>query len=64
MDIRNVIEKKRDGGANSREELEWIALAAANGEVPDYQLSAWLMAAYIHSLDDAETAWLTLGMAA
>ncbi len=64
MDIRSIIEKKRDGGSNSREELEWIALAAAKGEVPDYQLSAWLMAAYIHSLTDAETAWLTLGMAA
>lgn len=39
-------------------------LGAASGTVPDYQLAAWLMAAYLKPLSLDETAWLTKSMAA
>ena len=44
MTIRDLICKKRDGGELSGEELSFFANAAAQGSVPDYQLSALLMA--------------------
>lgn len=62
--VLNLISKKRDGGTHSREELDSLAKAAAEGTIPDYQLSAWLMAAYIQGLTPQETADLTLAMAA
>ncbi len=62
--VLDLIAKKRDGKTHSREELNSIAKAAAEGTVPDYQLSAWLMAAYIQGLTPQETADLTLAMAA
>ena len=46
MDFRTIIAKRREGIAHSEEELRAIANGAASGEIPDYQLSAWLMAAY------------------
>jgi pyrimidine-nucleoside phosphorylase len=49
--------------SHSREDLVWLARAAAEGTVPDYQLSAWLMAAYLNPLSADETAWLTEAMA-
>lgn len=61
--VVNLIAKKRDGGTHSREELDFLAKAAAEGTIPDYQLSAWLMAAYIQGLTPQETADLTLAMA-
>ena len=62
--MSHAIVVRRDGGRHSSEELHGLALAAARGEAPDYQLAAWLMAAYLHPLDPDETAALTLGMAA
>ena len=64
FDMNHAIEVRRDGGRHSSDELQGLALAAARGEAPDYQLAAWLMAAYLHPLDSDETAALTLGMAA
>ncbi len=63
MDIQSLIATKRDGKKHTEAELQWLANAAAKGSVKDYQLSAWLMAAYIHTLDAEETAWLTMAMA-
>lgn len=63
MDIRHLIAKRRDGGIHDRAELDELVRAASDGETPDYQLSAWLMAAYLKPLTDAETADLTLAMA-
>ncbi len=63
MNVQDIIAAKRDGLKHTQPELEWLANAAARGDVPDYQLSAWLMAAYLHPLDAEETAWLTLAMA-
>ena len=63
MRFLDIIVKKRNGGKLSREELEFFAKGAATGEIPDYQLSAMLMAIYFMGLDGEETASLTLAMA-
>jgi pyrimidine-nucleoside phosphorylase len=58
----DVIRKKRDGGELSRSEIEYFVAGATTGEVPDYQVSAWLMAAVLRGLSKAETAALTDAM--
>lgn len=63
MTMRELIRKKRDGGELSREELTYFANAAAQGSVPEYQLTALLMAIYLRGLNARETAELTLAMA-
>ena len=63
MNVVDIIARKRDGHRNTEEELRHIAMGAANASIPDYQLSAWLMAAYLNPLDGQETAWLTRAMA-
>ncbi len=63
MDFRHLIAAKRDGLRHSEAELREFAKLVANGGIPDYQIAAWLMAAYLHPLDADETAYLTLGMA-
>lgn len=60
----DLIAKKRDGGRHTPAELELVARGAAKGTVPDYQLSAWLMAALCRGMDEAETVALTKAMAA
>jgi pyrimidine-nucleoside phosphorylase len=62
--VVDLIEKKRDGGTHTRAELEAIVLGATRGEVPDYQLAAWLMAVVWRGMEDAELARLTEVMAA
>ena len=59
----DLIAKKRDGGRHTPEELDFLARAAARGLVPDYQLSAWLMAALCRGMDERETVDLTRAMA-
>jgi pyrimidine-nucleoside phosphorylase len=59
----DLIAKKRDGGRHTPEELAFVARAAATGLVPDYQLSAWLMAVVCRGMDEAETVALTRAMA-
>lgn len=63
MRMYDLIKKKRDGGELSREEIEFFAFGAANGSVPDYQLSAMLMAIFFRGMTKRETADLTLAMA-
>jgi len=66
MTFRELIAAKRDRRAHTREELDFLAQCAANPAahgVEDYQLSAWLMAAYLNGLDLDETADLTMAMA-
>ena len=41
------IEKKRDGQVHSEEDILHLVNGVMNGSVADYQLSAWLMAAYL-----------------
>ncbi|HEY3780170.1 MAG TPA: thymidine phosphorylase [Fimbriimonadaceae bacterium] len=63
MEFQRVIANRRDGKGNTQEELTFLAKGAAKGTIPDYQLAAWLMAAYLKPLNEDETAWLTKAMA-
>ncbi|MFZ0787002.1 MAG: thymidine phosphorylase [Candidatus Acidiferrales bacterium] len=58
----DVIRKKRDGHELSRAEIESLVGGYTRGEIPDYQVSAWLMAALLKGLSRAETAALTDAM--
>jgi pyrimidine-nucleoside phosphorylase len=62
--IVDLIEKKREGGAHSRAELEALVLGYVRGDVPDYQMAAWLMAVCWRGMQPEETADLTEVMAA
>jgi pyrimidine-nucleoside phosphorylase len=63
MRMVDVIEKKRDGEALSREEIRFIIEGYVQGDIPDYQMSAWAMAVYFRGMTLAETSELTLAMA-
>lgn len=63
MRTAELIEKKRDGGRLSREELEFLVSGYVRGEIPDYQMAAWAMAVFFQGMDAEETADLTLIMA-
>lgn len=63
MRMFDIIAKKRDGGVLSREELEFAVMGFVNGEIPDYQMSALLMAIYLKGMTAKETAQLTDVMA-
>ena len=58
----DVIRKKRDGQELSRPEIEYLVRAYTDGEIPDYQISAWLMAVILRGMTRAETAVLTDAM--
>jgi pyrimidine-nucleoside phosphorylase len=64
MRIVDLIEKKRDGGAFSRAELEALVMGYVRGDVPDYQASAWLMAVLLRGMSPEEVVALTQVMAA
>jgi pyrimidine-nucleoside phosphorylase len=57
-----LIERKRDGGRLDNGEWRALIMAYAAGHVPDYQMSAFLMACFLKGLDRAETAALTDAM--
>ncbi len=54
-----IISKKRDGLELDREEIARVVSGCAKGELPDYQVAAWLMAVYLRGLSERETADLT-----
>jgi pyrimidine-nucleoside phosphorylase len=58
----DVIRKKRDGGEHTREEIQSLIKGVTDNSIPDYQISAWLMAALVRGLSKAETAALTEAM--
>ena len=58
----DVIRKKRDAIELSREEIESFVDAYTRGHIPDYQVSAWLMAVLWRGMTRAETAVLTDAM--
>ncbi|MEQ1834575.1 MAG: thymidine phosphorylase [Candidatus Eisenbacteria bacterium] len=59
LDPREFLRAKRDGHAHDPEALRTFIAACASGEIPRYQASAWLMAAFLKGLDAAETDALT-----
>jgi pyrimidine-nucleoside phosphorylase len=64
MTIPEIIERKREGLEHTRTELETLILGFVRGEVPDYQIAAWLMAVYLRGMTPQETTALTQVMAA
>lgn len=58
----DLILKKRRGGTHTPEEIAHLVAGFSNGEIPDYQVAAWLMAVCFQSLDDRETHTLTRAM--
>ena len=63
MSFLDVLKKKRDGGTLTREEIHAVVQGCVSGEIPDYQLSAFLMAIFYRGMTDDETAQLTMEMA-
>jgi pyrimidine-nucleoside phosphorylase len=63
MRATDIIEKKRDGGELTREEIEFFINGYTRGDIPDYQAAAWCMAVYFRGMTARETADLTLTMA-
>ena len=63
MRMYDLIQKKRNGQRLSREELHWMIQGYVAGNIPDYQMSAMLMAIYFRGMEPEETAELTLEMA-
>lgn len=62
MRMVDLIQKKRDGLKHSEEEIHFIVKGYVNGSIPDYQMSAWMMAVCFNNLDQEETAILTKEM--
>ena len=62
MHIPSLIEKKRDGGALTPDEIRALIGGYVRGEVPDYQMASLAMAVFFRGMDDAETTALTMEM--
>jgi pyrimidine-nucleoside phosphorylase len=58
----DIIIKKRDGGALSRDEIAFVVTGVTAGSIPEYQASALLMAILLRGMTPEETAWLTGAM--
>ena len=58
----DLIRKKRDSGEHSREEIDFLISGYTHGEIPDYQMAAWLMAAWLRGLNRPEITALTEAM--
>ena len=59
MRMYDLISKKRNGGALNREEMTHLIHGYVKGEIPDYQMSAFLMAVYFQGMTKEETAVMT-----
>src|SRR6267154_6834446 len=59
MLVTDLIRRKRDGGELERDEIEFLVNGYTRDEIPDYQMSSWLMAVLLRGLSRAELAALT-----
>jgi len=62
MRALDIITKKRDGYTLTDQEINYLIRAYQQEEIPDYQISAWLMAIFLRGMNSEETAALTLAM--
>ena len=62
MRVVELIERKRDGGKLTAEEIDALVQGYTKGDVPDYQMSAFCMAVVWRGMDAQETAALTASM--
>lgn len=63
MNTYDIIMKKRDGNVLTQDEIQYIVTGFTNGEIPDYQMAAFLMAVYFRGMNHEETTMLTMAMA-
>ncbi|MCI8800754.1 pyrimidine-nucleoside phosphorylase [Acetatifactor muris] len=63
MRMYDIIMKKRNGGELSTEEINFFVEGYTKGEIPDYQVSALMMAVYFQKMTEQETLALTMAMA-
>lgn len=63
MDFLDTLIQKRNGKKLSKKQIDDFVIGVTNGTIPDYQISSFLMAVYFQSLEEEETAQLTLAMA-
>jgi len=62
LDVREFLRAKRDRRAHAPGDLQEFVTAYREGRVRDYQMSAWLMAAFLNGLDESETDALTAAL--
>lgn len=63
MNTYDIIMKKRDGYALEKDEIIYMVNGFTSGEIPDYQMAAFLMAVYFKGMNHKETTELTMAMA-
>lgn len=63
MRVVDLINKKKHGGVLKKDEINFIVQGYTKGEIPDYQMSAFLMAVYFKGMSKQETADFTLAFA-
>ena len=59
----DLIMKKKHGETLTDKEIRFLVNGYTKGEIPDYQMSAFLMAVCFHGMNEAETLSLTMAMA-
>lgn len=62
MNIYDIISKKRDGKTLTKKEIDYSIEKYTNGDIPDYQMSAFLMTIFLNNMNDTETLNLTKSM--
>ena len=62
MNIIDIINKTKKSQELSEEEIIWLVNGFTKGDIPDYQMSAWLMAVCLNGLTEKETFALTAAM--
>ena len=63
MRMYDIIMKKRNGLSLTKEEIEFMIEGYTKGDIPDYQMSALMMAIYFKGMNEEETVNLTMAMA-
>ncbi|MFC0560760.1 pyrimidine-nucleoside phosphorylase [Halalkalibacter alkalisediminis] len=62
MRMVDLIEKKRDGGELTNDEIQFMIEGYTKGDIPDYQISAFAMAVFFKGMTQSESAYLTMAM--